>query len=99
MKKTAFYLLIVLVAVSAVTTRPVLAQTETPPTGPTGEIIGRIVNQNTGAVVEEELDVMLHILDKDRAGAGMLHGKSQSDGTFLFTDVPFDTNLQYAVMA
>jgi hypothetical protein len=33
------------------------------------------------------------------ADAGMLHGKSQSDGTFLFTDVPFDANLQYSVMA
>jgi hypothetical protein len=99
MKKTAFYLLIGLLAVSAVTTHPVLAQTETPPTGPLGKVTGTIVNQNTGTAVAEELDVMLHILDQDFADAGMLHGKSQADGTFLFADVPFDEQLQYAVMA
>jgi len=99
MKQGVLYLLTGLLAAAAITTRPVLAQAETPPTGPTGEVMGRIVNQNTGAVVEEELDVMLHVLDKDLADAGMLHGKSQSDGTFLFTDVPFETSLQYAVMA
>ena len=29
----------------------------------------------------------------------MLHGQAQPDGTFLFTDVAFDEQLQYAVMA
>ena len=99
MKRSVFYLIIGLLAAAPVTTRPVLAQTETPPSNPTGEVTGTIINQNTGMAVVEELDVMLHVLDKDLAGAGMLHGKSQSDGTFLFTDVPFDANLQYAVMA
>jgi hypothetical protein len=99
MKRSAFYLLMGLLAVSALSTRPVLAQSGTPPAGPTGKVTGTIVNQNTGKIVAEELDVMLHILDQDFADAGMLHGKSQSDGTFLFTDVPFDANWQYAVMA
>ena len=99
MKRSAFYLLIGLLAVSALSTRPVLAQGETPPAGSTGKVMGAIINQNTGKAVAEELDVMLHILDQDFADAGMLHGKSQSDGAFLFTDVPFDANSQYAVMA
>jgi len=92
-------LLIVLLVVSALITRPALAQTETPPTGPTGKVMGTIINQNTGTAVAEELDVMLHILDQDSTEAGMVHGKSQSNGTFLFTDVAFDEQLQYAVMA
>ncbi len=88
-----------LLVVSALTTRPALAQGETPPAGPTGKVGGTIINQNTGKIVAEELDVMLHILDQDFADAGMLHGKSQSDGAFLFNDVPFDANWQYSVMA
>ena len=97
-KRKALHLLIGLLAVSAVTPRPVLAQTETPPAGPTGKVMGTIINQNTGTVVAEEMDVMLHVLDQDLADAGMLHGQSQSDGTFLFTDVAFDEQLQYAAM-
>ena len=92
-------MLIGLLTVSALTTRPALAQGETPPAGPAGKVKGTIINQNTGKIVAEELDVMLHILNQDFADAGMLHGKSQPDGTFLFTDVPFDANLQYSVMA
>ena len=99
MKKTTFYLLIVLLAVSAITAYPVRAQTETPPAGPTGKVRGVVINQNTGMTVTGEMDVMLHILEQDYAEAGMLHGKSQADGSFLFTDVPFDASLQYAVMA
>lgn len=99
MKRNALHVLIGLLAASAVMASPAFAQTDTPPAGPTGKVMGRIVNQNTGAAVAEELDVMLHILDQDYAEAGMLHGKSQADGTFLFTDVAFDPNSQYAVMA
>ncbi len=87
-----------LLVISAATTRPVLAQTETPPAGALGKVMGTIINQNTGTVVAEEMDVMLHVLDQDLADAGMLHGQSQSDGTFLFTDVAFDEQLQYAAM-
>ena len=99
MKRTAFSFMIGLLTLSVMTTRPVLAQTETPPAGPTGKVIGTIINQNTGATVTGGMDVMLHILDQDYAEAGMLHGQSQADGTFLFSDVPFDANSHYAVMA
>src|SRR5512147_50307 len=100
MKRTAFFLLIGLLAVSVLlTTRPVLAQTETPPTGPTGKVIGRVVNQNSGKVVTESMEVMLHILDQDLVEQGMTHAQSQPDGAFVFADVPFDAGLQYAVMA
>lgn len=78
---------------------PAFAQTDTPPTGPTGEVTGTIVNQNTGDTVSEQLDVMLHILDENYMESGMLHGQSSLDGTFLFADAPFDGGLQYAVMA
>ncbi|MBI3740067.1 MAG: hypothetical protein HY258_13550 [Chloroflexi bacterium] len=99
MKRLAFYLSAVLLIGSAFITRPAFAQTQTPPAGPTGEISGTIINRNTGAVVAEKLEVMLHIVDQDYVEKGMLHGESQPDGTFLFADVPFDPNLQYAVMA
>lgn len=99
MKRTVFYLLIGLLAMSALTRRPVLAQTETPPTGPTGKVIGRIVNQNSGKVISESLEVMLHIVDQDFAEKDMTHAQSQPDGSFVFADVPFNASLQYAVMA
>lgn len=98
MKRIAIYLVIGIVALSVLTTRPVFAQTETPPAGSTGKVTGTIINQNTGSIVKGVLDVMLHILQND-AGAGMLHGQSQADGSFFFSDVPFDANSQYAVMA
>lgn len=98
MKRIAIYLVISMAALSIITTHPVLAQTETPPVGSTGKVTGKIINQNTGAMVKGVLDVMLHILQND-AGAGMLHGQSQADGSFFFSDVPFDANSQYAVMA
>lgn len=85
-------------ALAVMTTHPVFAQTETPPAGSTGKVTGTIINQNTGAMVKGVLEVMLHILQND-AGAGMLHGQSQADGSFFFSDVPFDANSQYAVMA
>lgn len=99
MKRSIIYPLIVLFAFFAYAARPALAQSETPPAGPTGEVSGTIINRNAGTAVTNILDIMLHILDQNSADAGMLHGQSQSDGTFLFTDVPFDANSQYAVMA
>ena len=99
MKPRAFCLLVGMLTVAAVITRPALAQTETPPAGPMGEVMGTIINKNTGAAVAEELDVMLHILSQDNAKAGMLHGRSQANGAFLFTAVPFNAGSQYAAMA
>ena len=99
MSKRLLYLLFSVLVLSALVSNPVFAQTDTPPTGPTGEVMGTIINQNTEDVVAEQLDVMLHVLDQNYAEAGMLHGQSSPDGTFLFADAPFDGGLQYAVMA
>lgn len=99
MSKMIRYLLFSLLLIFTFGVRPVFAQTDTPPTGPTGEVTGAIINQNTGEVVAEQLDVMLHVLDQNYAEAGMLHGQSETDGTFFFAEAPFDADFQYAVMA
>jgi hypothetical protein len=99
MKRIFLYLSLVLLAFSFYTARPVLAQSETPPAGPVGEIRGAVINRNTGKVVAESLEVMLHILDSNFAEKDMKHAQSQPDGTFVFADIPFDANLQFAAMA
>jgi len=99
MSQRISYVLIMALVISALVVHPASAQTDAPPTGPTGEVMGTIINQNTGQAVSEPLDVMLHVLDQNYAEAGMLHAQSLADGTFLFSDAPFDVNLQYAVMA
>ncbi len=99
MKRILLYLLIVLFAFSSYATRPAQAQAETPPAGPVGEVRGTVMNSNTGKVITEGLEVMLHILELDLADKDMKHSQSQADGTFVFSDVPFDANTQFAVMA
>jgi len=99
MNKKISSVLLMALAMSVLAAHPVSAQSDTPPSGPTGEVTGTIINQNTGQAVSEPLDVMLHVLDQNYAEAGMLHAQSLADGTFLFSDAPFDANLQYAVMA
>ena len=99
MKRSLVYLLILLFTLSRYTVRPAFAQAETPPAGPVGEIRGTVTNRNTGKVVTESLEVMLHVLDLDLVDKDMLHGQSKPDGTFVFPDVPFDSNTQFAVMA
>ena len=99
MKRIFLPLLILLFAFSSYATRPALAQDDNPPAGPSGQVRGTVINRNSGEVVTESLEVMLHILDQDMVDKGMEHGQSQSDGTFVFPDVPFDANTQFAVMA
>ena len=99
MKRIFIPLLILLFAFSFYAARPALAQDGNPPAGPSGQVRGTVVNRNSGEVVTESLDVMLHILDQDMVDKGMEHGQSQPDGTFVFPDVPFDANTQFAVMA
>jgi hypothetical protein len=99
MNRTFFYLLAACLIVSAFVTRPALAQTQTPPAVPTGEVSGTIFNRNTGNAVSSEYDVMLHIMDKDFTETNMLHGRSQPNGNFVFSDVPFNPNSQFSVMA
>ncbi|HEX6268954.1 MAG TPA: hypothetical protein VFZ43_01850, partial [Anaerolineales bacterium] len=99
MKKSLVYFLIGVFAFSLYGVRPALAQAGTPPAGPVGEIRGTVTNQNSGKVVTESLEVMLHALDMDYADKDMQHGQSRPDGTFGFARVPFDANTQFAVMA
>ncbi len=99
MKRVVVSLLIVLFAFSSYATRPAWAQSETPPAGPVGAVHGTIVNRNSGKVVAESLEVMLHVLDQDFTDLDMKHAQSQPDGTFVFADIPFDANLQFTVMA
>jgi len=75
------------------------AQGETPPAGPAGEVRGIVINQNTEKAVTESLEVMLHILDLDYVDKGMEHGQSQPGGTFVFSNIPFDANTLFSVMA
>ena len=98
-KRVLLPLLILLFTFSAYAARPALAQDDNPPVGPMGEVRGTVINRNNGKVVTESLEVMLHILDQDFADKGMEHGQSQSDGTFVFADIPFDEKTQFAVMA
>jgi hypothetical protein len=92
-------LLLFSLLLSATSVRAVHAQADTPatPTGPLGEIVGTVIDQNSGKVVDESLEVMLHVMNLDYVD--MVHGQSQPDGTFVFVDVPFDASLQFAVMA
>lgn len=99
MKRVVVYLLIMLFAFSAYAASPALAQSETPPAGPVGEVRGAIINRNSGKVVAESLEVMLHVLDQDFVNLDMKHAQSRPDGTFVFADIPFDSNLQFTVMA
>lgn len=99
MKRVFAYLCLALFILSASAIHPALAQSETPPAGPVGEVYGTIINRNSGKVVAESLEVMLHVLDQDLADKDMQHAQSASDGTFAFTDIPFDANLQFVMMA
>jgi hypothetical protein len=99
MRKILFPVLILLFILSSFVTQPARAQVETPPAGPLGAVRGTVINRNTGELVKESLEVMLHILDQNFVDKGMEHGQSQPDGTFVFFEIPFDENTQFAVMA
>ena len=99
MKRFRLYSFITLFLLSAVTIRPVQAQSTTPPTGPVGEIHGTVVNRNSGKVVAEPVDVMLHVLNQDLSDKDMQHAQSANDGTFAFANIPFESNLQFLMMA
>ena len=102
MKRQYFLTILATLVLAAAAVWPVAAQNDAPPTpgaGPTGTISVTLVNRNTGKLVTESLEVMLHIMDLDFVDQDMLHGQSLSDGTYVFTDVPFAPGLQFAVMA
>ncbi|HEX5943495.1 MAG TPA: hypothetical protein VFY66_14525, partial [Anaerolineales bacterium] len=93
-----FSILMLLFALASFVTQPARAQAEPPLAGPLGAVRGTVINRNTGQLVKESLEVMLHILDQNLVDKGMEHGQSQPDGTFVFPDIPFDENTQFAVM-
>lgn len=97
MKKYFVLISVILLAWSASPT-PTKAQEPTP-FNATGTVTGRIINQNKGTSVTDNLEVMLHILDEQYVGLDMLHAQSQSDGTFRFTGVAMGPGRLYAVMA
>jgi hypothetical protein len=96
--RKVFSILMLLFALASLATQPAQAQAEPPLAGPLGAVRGTVINRNTGQLVRESLEVMLHILDQNLVDKGMEHGQSQPDGTFLFPDIPFDENTQFAVM-
>jgi hypothetical protein len=100
MKRVSLTLVFVLIFLASFGVQSAAAQTEVPPTpaGPIGQVTGTLVNRNTGKLVSESLEVMLHVLDKDFVDQNMLHAQSDTDGTFIFEDVPFAEGLQFAVM-
>ena len=98
--RLASLLLILALALTAVP-MPVFAQAE-PPAGnamATGMVTGRIINQNDPSKPAGELDVMLHVLDKDLNQLTMLHSQSTEDGAFAFQNVPVAPGEQFAAMA
>lgn len=99
MKRFLLLVSILWLSFSFLVVHPALAQTEPPPAGPLGEIRGTILNRNTGEVLTQTLDVMLHVLDQDFADRDMKHAQSTADGTFSFSNISFDESLQYLVMA
>ena len=99
MNKVLLSLLAILLVLSFYPTRLARAQSDTPATGPAGEVHGTIINQNTGKAITGNLEVMLHVLDGNFAEKDMKHAQTGQDGAFVFADVPFDADLQFTVMA
>jgi hypothetical protein len=64
-----------------------------------GEVSGTILNQSPGGEISESMDIMLHAWDANRAEKLMLHGLSNPDGSFSFTDIALEPGSSYAVMA
>jgi hypothetical protein len=96
--RKVFFILTLLFALASLVTQPVQAQAQPPLAGPLGAVRGTVINRNTGQLVRESLEVMLHILDQNLVDKGMEHGQSQPDGHFVFPDIPFDENIQFVVM-
>ncbi len=81
---------------------PAQAQTPEPPpptpTSWTGEITGRVVNQTEGGELPAELTLMLHVWDENFQEKLMRDTEMQPDGSFVFSDIPFEAGLIYGVM-
>ncbi|KAA3644126.1 MAG: hypothetical protein DWQ07_18625 [Chloroflexi bacterium] len=101
MSKTIQLLLLFILPFTIFT--PAFAQTVEPddqePENLLGEVSGTIMNKNLDSPVAESLDIMLHGWGQTSEQQVMLHGQSENDGTFLFTDVEFEIGYSYVVMA
>jgi hypothetical protein len=98
MRKPYFLFLFVLFIIWSASPSDANAQAQNPPAA-TGDVTGKIVNQNTGSIVLQSLEVMLHIWDEKYVELNMLHGQSQTDGAFQFTEVDLKPGQLYGVMA
>lgn len=97
MKKIPMLLVMAVLLAWMASPAHVLAQTATPP--PSGQVSGKIIDQNQGTVVAQSLDVMLHIWDQNGSEINMLHAKSAMDGTFQFSAVDLQPQYLYSTMA
>lgn len=106
MKRLSVVVLLLLWAAFASRPGAALAQTITPPSptaaataAPTGQVTGKIIDQNSGAPVTASQEVMLHIWDDQNNDINMLHAQSSADGTFSFSGVDFQPKHVYGAMA
>lgn len=74
---------------------PTVELTTTPQGLHKGVVTGKIINKNDPSGPVGDLEVSLHVLDKDQNQVGMLHGKSVQDGSFTIADVPFQMGMGY----
>jgi hypothetical protein len=93
MKKKLILAIIFLTAILLLAV-PVFAQEEMA----RGVVTGSIINRSPGGPVPEKMALMLHAWDANLEEKLMLNGYSKTDGSFEFTNVTLDPNLQYAVM-
>ncbi len=82
---------------------PVAAQVDNPT--PEGEVVtvpgiitGQVINGTDGAEAPANLEIMLHVWDREFNEKKVVTGETDADGRFQFDDVPFASDLFYAVM-
>lgn len=97
MRKISISLIAALLFTWMASPAKVFAQTATPP--PSGDVSGKIIEQNQGVTIQQSLDVMLHIWDQSGSEINMLHAKSAINGTFQFTAVDLQPQYLYSTMA
>jgi hypothetical protein len=94
---------LLLLAVFLLAAAPVAAQVDNPTpeseTAPVpGVITGQVINGTDGAEAPANLEIMLHVWDREFNEKEVVPGETDGDGRFQFDDVPFAPDLFYAVM-
>ncbi|HID54280.1 MAG TPA: hypothetical protein EYP41_19855 [Anaerolineae bacterium] len=92
-----------LLAIFLLAATPAAAQVDNPtPEGEAaavpGIITGQVINGTDGAETPANLEIMLHIWDREFDEKEVVTGETDGDGRFQFDDVPFASDLFYAVM-